>query len=135
MDRIARAVTALTGWPRVAAALAAGGLFALALAPVDAFPILFVMLPVFVWLLDGAAGAPRRPRRERFGAAAALGWCFGFGYFLGGLWWIGAAFLVDGDQFAWLLPIAVTILPAGLALFWRSVPAWRPAWRPGWRAS
>ena len=54
--------------------------------------------------------------------AAAAGWWFGFGYFLFGLFWIGEAFLVEADKFAWLLPFAVTLLPAGLALFWRSPP-------------
>jgi len=39
------------------------------------------------------------------------------GYFLAGLWWIGQAFLVQADAFAWLMPFAVLLLPAGLALF------------------
>ncbi len=53
--------------------------------------------------------AARRP--------ALAGWFFGFGYFLVGLYWIGHAFLVDAKTFGWLLPIAVTALPAGLAIF------------------
>jgi apolipoprotein N-acyltransferase len=65
--------------------------------------------------------------------AALVGWAFGFGYFLAGLWWIGAAFLVDGDQFAWLLPLAVTVLPAGLALFWAfGAGVAASCWRGGW---
>jgi apolipoprotein N-acyltransferase len=131
MERIALAIAGLTGWRRLAAAFVAGAVSALALAPVDAVPVLFLTLPAFVWLLDGAAGHARA-RRLRLGAA--LGWWFGFGYFLAGLWWIGAAFLVDGEQFAWALPLAVTILPAGLALFWAlggGVAAL--LWRSGWR--
>jgi apolipoprotein N-acyltransferase len=133
MDRIAHAIAALTGWRRRGVALLAGCASALGLAPVDAFPVLFVTLPVFVWLLDGAMASAGTGWPRRFRAGAMLGWWFGFGYFLAGLWWIGAAFLVDGDQFAWALPIAVTILPAGLALFWglgtglAALP-----WRPGW---
>ena len=50
-------------------------------------------------------------------AAAGAGWCFGFGYFLAGLYWVGYAFLVDAKTFGWLLPIAVAGLPAYLALF------------------
>src|SRR5437870_10846378 len=50
-------------------------------------------------------------------AAAAAGRWFGFGYFFAGLYWVGHAFLVDAAIFGWLLPIAVTLLPAGLALF------------------
>ena len=53
--------------------------------------------------------APRR--------AALLGWWFGLGYFVPGLYWIGNAFLVDAPTFAWLLPFAVLGLPAYLALF------------------
>ena len=49
--------------------------------------------------------------------AALAGWCFGFGYFLAGLYWIGYAFLVDAKTFGWLLPIAVAGLPAYLALY------------------
>ncbi len=50
--------------------------------------------------------------------AAIAGWWFGFGYFLGGLFWIGEAFLVEKEKFGWALPFAVTLMPAGLALFW-----------------
>ena len=133
MDRIAGSIARLKGWRRAAAAIAAGGVSALALAPFNLFPLLWVTIPVFVWLIDGAAEADGRSRGRTFLAGAAAGWCFGFGYFLGGLWWIGAAFLVDGDQFAWLMPIAVVILPAGLALFW-GLGAGVAAlfWCPGW---
>ncbi len=118
MDRFARAVANLSGWRCAAAAVLVGALSVFALAPVNAFPILWVTVPAVVWLLDGAIRRAGTGRWRRFRAGSGVGWCFGFGYFLGGLWWIGAAFLVDGDQFAWLLPLAVTALPAGLALFW-----------------
>jgi apolipoprotein N-acyltransferase len=103
------------GWRRVLIALAAGAASALAMPPLAAFPVLFVTLPVLVWLIDGtAAGAGRLAAVL---PAALVGWCFGFGYFVAGLWWIGAAFLVDAKDFAWLMPFAVVALPAGLALF------------------
>ena len=51
-------------------------------------------------------------------AAAEIGWWFGFGFFVLGLFWIGEAFLVEAETFAVLLPFAVTLLPAGLALFY-----------------
>ena len=75
--------------------------------------MLFLTFPVAVWLIDGSAAG-------RFGgvfAAAIAGWFFGFGYFLAGLYWVGHAFLVDAKTFGWLLPFAVTALPAGLAIF------------------
>ncbi len=97
------------GWRRAALAFAAGSASVLAFAPVFASPVLFGTLPVFVWLIDSA----RSPK-----TAAIDGWWFGFGYFFFNLFWIGEAFLVEADKFAWLLPFAVTLLPAGLALFW-----------------
>jgi apolipoprotein N-acyltransferase len=68
---------------------------------------LFAAVPVLVWLIDAAPG----PR-----AAALAGWGAGFGYFVTGLYWIGHAFLVDAEQFAWMMPFAVTLLPAFLGL-------------------
>ena len=50
-------------------------------------------------------------------AAALAGCWFGLGYFVLGLYWIGYAFLVDAETFAWLMPFAVLGLPAYLALF------------------
>jgi apolipoprotein N-acyltransferase len=50
-------------------------------------------------------------------AAADIGWWFGFGYFLAGLYWLGYAFLVDAATFGWLLPFAVLGLPAILAIY------------------
>src|SRR6185312_16391780 len=47
----------------------------------------------------------------------ALGWNFGFGFFLVGLYWITAALFVDIAQFWWLVPIALLGTPAGFALF------------------
>lgn len=92
--------------------------------------VLAVTLPALVWLLDGAALEPRRGRRLR--RAAAIGWWFAFGYHAAGLFWIGEAFLVEADVFAWLCPFAVTLMPAGLALFWAGATAVAvEAWRPG----
>ena len=49
--------------------------------------------------------------------ATLSGWFFGFGYFLAGLWWIGAAFLVEA-RYQWAMPFAVIGLPLILALFY-----------------
>ncbi|HEX7884077.1 MAG TPA: apolipoprotein N-acyltransferase [Afipia sp.] len=101
------------GWKRALIALVAGSLSALAMAPFNAWPILFLTIPVAVWLIDGAGAG----RLGGIPAAALSGWWFGFGYFVAGLYWVGYAFLVDAETFAWLLPFAVMGLPAGLALF------------------
>ena len=101
------------GWKRATIALLAGALSALAMAPFNAWPVLFATFPVVVWLIDGAGGG----RLRGVPAAAIAGWWFGLGYFVSGLYWIGYAFLVDAPTFAWLLPFAVLGLPAYLALF------------------
>jgi apolipoprotein N-acyltransferase len=113
LTRLAHAVVLASGWPRALIALTAGAASALAMAPVNAWPVLFVTLPVLVWLIDGSAGG----RWGGAGTAAVAGWCFGFGYFVAGLYWVGYAFLVDAKTFGWLLPVAVAGLPAYLALF------------------
>ena len=46
------------------------------------------------------------------------GWFLGFGWFSFGLYWIGSAFLVADTYHKALMPIAVIILPAILAVFW-----------------
>ena len=113
ITRLAHAVVLAWGWRRASIAFTAGALSALALAPTDVWPLLFVTFPVLVWLVDGAAAG----RLGGLPSAAVAGWWFGFGYFLAGLYWVGYAFLVDPKVFGWLLPFAVVGLPAGLAVF------------------
>ena len=119
---------------RMGAAFGLGLLTVLGLPPLSLWPVFFVTLSGLVLLLDAVAvahpGDACRARRLR--AAAAIGWWFGFGYFLAGLYWLGFAFLVEADKFAWLLPIAVTALPAGLALFFALGTAMAMSvWMPG----
>ena len=117
LTSLADRVVLLWGWRRLAVAFLAGAVSVLALAPFHAFPVLWLTFPVLVWLLDGAVARPGAGWLGRLRPGFAVGWWFGFGYFLAGLWWIGAAFLVEAEDFGWLLPVAVTVLPAGLALF------------------
>ena len=117
MNRLAQHVILAWGWKRRLIALLSGASGALALAPVDFFPALLVPMTAAIWLLDGSAAGPGRVSAASLRAAAAVGWWWGFGYFLAGLWWLGAAFLVEADQWAWALPLGVIALPAGLALF------------------
>lgn len=109
---VAQAVILSYGWKRAAIAFFAGVVSSVAMAPFNAWPVLFITLPLMVWLIDGATG-----RAGGALAAALSGWLFAFGYLLVGLHWIGNAFLVDADMFAWLLPFVVSGLPAFLALF------------------
>ncbi|HEX7776747.1 MAG TPA: hypothetical protein VF449_09485, partial [Parvibaculum sp.] len=108
VSRLARELGELSPRRRWAAAFFAGALSVLALPPVHFLPILFVAFPVLVWLIDGLGqpGAGRAPpaRATMLRGAAAIGWWFGFGYFLFGLYWIGFAFMVDADKFTIFMP-------------------------------
>jgi len=97
------------GWGQAGLAALAGAAMTLAQPPVSVPWVLFLAVPVLI-ALSTAAGTAR--------GAAAIGWAAGFGHFITGLHWMGHAFLVDAERFAWALPLAVTLLPAGLALFW-----------------
>ena len=113
ITRLSHPVVLAWGWRRAAIAFAAGAISVLGLAPFDIWPLLFITFPVMIWLIDGTASG-------RWGGALSAGlagWWFGFGYFVAGLYWIGHAFLVDAKTFGWLLPIAVTALPAFLAIY------------------
>lgn len=114
--------------------IVAGACSVLAFAPFFCWPVLFVTLPVLVWLIDAAApdsAAGGWPMSGWFRPALA-GWSFGFGFFAAGLFWIGEAFLVEAEVFAWLVPFVVTLLPAGLALFFAAAAVVGARfWMPG----
>ena len=118
MERLAGRIILLWGWRRALVAFTAGALAVLTQAPFDFFAAGFVSFPVLVWLLDGAAVPRPAGIARRLAPAFSIGWWFGFGYFLAGLWWIGNALLVEADSFAWALPLAVVGIPALLALFY-----------------
>ncbi|MCD2183615.1 apolipoprotein N-acyltransferase [Rhizobium sp. GN54] len=118
MTRLAGRVMLLSGWSRALTAFLAGLFGVLALQPFGFFAALFVSFPILVWLIDGASGDPDAGFVRRLAPAFRVGWCFGFGYFLGSLWWLGNALLVDAEAFAWALPLAVVGLPAVLAIYY-----------------
>lgn len=108
----AGAVAGLAGWRRSAAALLAGVAAALAFAPYYLTPLLVAGFSGLLLLIAGAeAGA--RP----FARAFVAGWFFGFGFFVVSLYWLAFSFFVQAEEFAWMAPFAVTLLPAFLALF------------------
>lgn len=117
VQSLADALVLLHGWRRWAAAFLAGLASVLALPPLFFAPVLLVTLPVLVLLLDGADADPPTDKRMRPGPFFASGWWFGFGYFLAGLYWLAEALLVNAAAHAWLIPFALTLIPAGLALF------------------
>lgn len=116
MMAVAERVILARGWRRWMLSFAAGALGALAMPPFGFLPALALSLTPAVWLLDGA-GKAGPSHGAALKSAAVIGWFWGFGYFVAGLWWLGAAFLVEADQFAWALPFGVLGLPALLAFF------------------
>ncbi len=91
-----------------AVALLLGMALSLVFAPTNAFPVLFLVAPVLVRLIDRAP----RPRR-----AFHLGWWVGFGQFSIGLNWIGQSFSRQDVVPPALAPVAVLALAALLALY------------------
>jgi apolipoprotein N-acyltransferase len=132
MTALAQRVILAWGWQRFLCAFLAGAVGALAMPPFGLLPALAVSLTIAVWLIDGAATGQRFRTAATLLSAAIAGWWWGFGYFVAGLWWLGAAFLVEAEEFAWALPFGVLGLPAVLAFF----PAFgfglaRLLWSPG----
>lgn len=91
-----------------AACALSGWVAAFAMPQVSFWPCLFAGLSFLYVLYARTSGA---------GGAFAAGFFFALGYFVTGLWWIGNALLVEGNEFAWVWPISVIGLPTLLALF------------------
>jgi apolipoprotein N-acyltransferase len=122
MTGAASFLAGLRGARRAAAAIILGALSVLAFAPVHAWPVLFLTFGALVWLLDGCHAEHAR-LADRLKTAAIIGFCFGFGFFLAGLYWVAEAFLVEPWRHGWLLPFVMTALPGGMALFFAAAAA------------
>ena len=128
---IATWVAGLRGARRALFAVFLGAISVLAFAPVHAWPILFVSFGGLVWLLDGCYAAHAQ-LGDRLKCASLIGFWFGFGYFLAGLYWVAEAFLVEPWRHGWLIPFFMTALPAGMALFFVAATAFAMLlWLPG----
>ena len=95
---------------------------ALALPPVHLLPVLFFTIPAFLRLI-GAAGSKKQ--------LAFIGWSFGFGLNLAGLYWITEPILTEVSTFWWLVPFAAPLLAFAVA-FYSIIPAYAASLvRPG----
>ena len=130
MQRLSQRVLLLSGWRRALVAFLAGAFTTLVLAPFHLFFVGFLTFPILVWLLDGAVGESDAGRFRRLRPSFFVGWWFGFGYFVAGLWWISNALLVEAPEFAWAIPLAVLGLPAILAIFYALAAAFARAFWP-----
>jgi apolipoprotein N-acyltransferase len=106
--RLAQRLAATFGWRRYGLAFLLGICATAALPPVDLTPLLLVAFTGLLWLDDGSVGP---------WASFRLGYAFGFGFFISGLYWIAAALFVDLASFWWLVPVAAAGLPAAFALY------------------
>lgn len=97
---------------RFLAMTGAGVAAALAMAPYYLLPLLVLGYSLLLLALDTTVQSKRRLREAFF-----IGWQFGFGFFLVGLYWLAFSFFVQAEEFAWMAPFAVTGMPAFLALF------------------
>lgn len=89
-------------------AFSLGALSFLAFAPFNFFIFLIISLVFFYKLLEQT-----KPLKDNF----ILGFSYGYGYFLFGIYWIAISLLVDATHYAWLIPFALTIIPMFLALY------------------
>ncbi len=99
----------LHGLPASAlAAFATGSVAVLAMPPFGLWPVMLAAVAV-LYILHSRSIRPLH--------SGVLGWAYGFGYFVFGLYWIGNALLVDGNEFSWAWPLAVAGLPVVLAFY------------------
>ncbi len=85
-----------------------GLLSAIALPPLNSLPLTLGALTAFFYIF-----LKMQPKR-----VALYCYLFFVGYFIIGLYWIGNALLVEGNEYRWAWPLAVLGLPLGLGLFY-----------------
>lgn len=86
----------------------AGAMAAWTMPPWFMLPLWVPSLAIWLFYAHHASGWKQ---------AAAAGWWWGFGFFLFGLYWISYALTVEIARFGWLIPFALTLIPAILALY------------------
>ncbi len=91
--------------------LALGVLSSLSLPPLNFFLInFFTFSAIFIFLFKNLNHSNKK-------IFFLYGWLFGFGYFLSNIYWITISLTFDQD-FNFLVPIALILIPAFLALFY-----------------
>ena len=89
-----------------------GAISSYSLPPYNYFIINFITFSLFFIFIFNKK--KRTPSSRSF---FQYGWCFGFGYFLFSLYWIAISLTFD-QSFKFLIPIAIILLPAFLAIFY-----------------
>jgi apolipoprotein N-acyltransferase len=110
-DRRRRVVSwldSLRGWRRVLFLLVLGAMATGAMPPFYLWPLLFIVLPGLVLMIDGTPSVR---------SAFWTGWWFGLGHFTTGFYWIANSMLTDPWRFGWMIPIFVGGLGVFMAIF------------------
>jgi apolipoprotein N-acyltransferase len=117
MSRIADWLTQQNRWLQALFAVLAGLFTTLALPPVYAVPLLLIAWPVMLVLVDAA---------QKWSRVLRLGWLFGAGHMLAGLYWVGNALEIAGapPQLAILLPLSMAFYPALALLGYWVLAGW-----------
>ena len=121
LEQLRVRVMTLNGWSRRCLAMLFGVVTALALPPLHFWPFLVPGFVGFVWLIEGSSQPTQRPygnfKLSALWQAFSGGWWFGLGFFFAGLYWVSLSFFVDAATYAWMAPIALIFLSAGMALY------------------
>ena len=89
-----------------------GAVSSYSLPPYNYFIINFITFSLFfIFIFKKKKKSPHNKSFFQYG------WCFGFGYFLFSLYWIAISLTFD-QSFKFLIPVAVILLPAFLAIFY-----------------
>ena len=89
-----------------------GAMSSYSLPPYNYFIINFITFSLFFIIIFN-----KKKRTSNNKSFFQYGWCFGFGYFLFSLYWISISLTFD-QSFKFLIPVAIILLPAFLAIFY-----------------
>ena len=97
----------VNGWKKYLTCGLLGAVSTLSLPPFFIFPTLITFSLLFIFIHTS----------ENKKQAFFTGWWFGFGHFVAGLYWISYSLLIEPEKFAWMIPFAVSLIPAILAIY------------------
>lgn len=122
MGNIAGKVMLLAGIRRYFLAILAGVIGSFSIPPLDLFVASFVSFTLLVWILDGISSFSGRGYSiSRIISSFFVGWSFGMGYFIAGLWWVTDVLVEKAGIFFWPsldVIILFVIIPFFFAIFY-----------------
>lgn len=108
LDKLYIYITSQQGQRKNLLAFFFGALVTCALPPIYIWPLAIIGFSSFFLMLISCSN---------YKNAFKIGWWFGFGHFVSGLYWIAFALLVDVNNFGWLIPFTVFGIPAVIAVY------------------